>query len=472
MYSDFVLFHSITGRCGGKIPWMGLGLAAAAGYLGFTHPWGIGALVLLPLALRTASCKIQAFLVALVFSGVALRGLWSVQGIPGTSLLVVGLAWFIPSVLAAIPYVAVPAFPRSGYVLAVLVSFLPPFAFSATASPLILAGYLFPGSGFLGLAGLLAFSQILLSVSRFRGSVFLALLGLGMATGQWMSLNTPQSERYVGIQTRGGNVVDRSPDGAYEMQESLHANLVSRQAGAGTAVFPEAVGGKITPTVERRLARMAERAGQSYLTGAVLPSGEQLVNAVLKVTPTGVEVAYRQRVPAPYFMWTRGGAGYRAFLFDSGPQEAGEPAFLLCYEIALPWRVLQNHLGPVQRRSVPVQRLVGRRYRHPGDHAGSCGRLVPAFRGAVYGCVQFVIFPVFGRTTLPINKATPNVCARLKKKRGFMLCFMYEYYANETLLEKLFRPGTGLFLPIWRVGRPSCASICVHNSSSRSFSPL
>lgn len=51
----------------------------------------IGALVLLPFAFQTTSCKTHAFLTALVFSGVSLRELWSVHAIPDTSFLVAGL---------------------------------------------------------------------------------------------------------------------------------------------------------------------------------------------------------------------------------------------------------------------------------------------------------------------------------------------------------------------------------------------
>lgn len=321
-------------------------LAAGAGYLGFTPPWGIGALVLLPFAFRTTSCKTHTFLIALVFSGVSLRGLWSVHAIPDTSFLVAGLAWFIPSVLAAVPYVAVPSFPRFGYGIAVLLSFLPPFAFFATTSPLILAGYLFPGSGFFGLLGWVVLSQMIISIPRFPWSFFITALVAGLATGQWMYLDVPKSERYIGIQTQGGNVADRDLEGAYDMQESLYHDLVSLPEEPRTAVFPEAVAGKITPTGERRLARMAESSGRSYLTGAMLPSGEKRISAILRVNGSGVEVAYRQQLPAPYFMWTGGEAGYRAFLFDPAGSRNADTAFLLCYEIALPWRVLKNHLDP------------------------------------------------------------------------------------------------------------------------------
>ncbi|MCY3768859.1 MAG: hypothetical protein OXG56_05775 [Gammaproteobacteria bacterium] len=92
---------------------------------------------------------------------------------------------------------------------------------------------------------------------------------------------------------------------------------------------------------------MAESAGQSYLTGAMLPSGEKLINAVLTVHPDRVTVVYRQQLSAPYFMWTGGEDGYRAFLFDPAGSRNADTAFLLCYEIALPWRVLKNHLDPV-----------------------------------------------------------------------------------------------------------------------------
>ena len=76
-------------------------------------------------------------------------------------------------------------------------------------------------------------------------------------------------------------------------------------------LFPEAVA-HLTETGRERLVDLSDR---DFLAGATDPVGDRLDNVLVHVDPErGVEVVYRQRMPALWFMWW-GGRGSSAPIF-------------------------------------------------------------------------------------------------------------------------------------------------------------
>ena len=96
---------------------------------------------------------------------------------------------------------------------------------------------------------------------------------------------------------------DTDYDQDYLIQTRVRETLIDLE-GEEIAVFPEAAGGRLTETALNRLQKIAAESGRPFLIGGEeYAGGGQLNNVLAHITSQGSEVVYRQRMPAPWFMW-------------------------------------------------------------------------------------------------------------------------------------------------------------------------
>lgn len=227
---------------------------------------------------------------------------------------------------------------RTRVVLALLLITVPPLGVIGLASPLLAAGYLFPGTGWMGILGVAILSTE--AVVNARRPV---LLGLGMAMvvnalfdGE---LGPPQG--WVGITTRfqasKGDLVL-----AYTQQQQLQRLAI---AGAGrVTVFPESVVDEWTTATDEFWADTMEKLRQSsrsIVLGATIPVSTRYLNVL--VVRGAESNTFEQRVPVPIGMWQPfTDAGVQMNILSRGTLDlAGERvAVLVCYEQLLVWPML------------------------------------------------------------------------------------------------------------------------------------
>lgn len=236
------------------------------------------------------------------------------------------------------------------YLLAMVLTALPPFGIIGWAHPLTAAGVLFPGWGWWGLV---ATAILLVIMTGRRWQIAVAVLG-GLYV--W-----PATDWTPDRLTPGWTSVD------LEMGESLgrdlsltyHRGLIAtvRKAtahkdGIRVVTLPESTLGFWTPTVQRVWKEGLNGSGLTIIAGAAIVDPRGYDNVMVTISANGADVLYRERMPVPGAMWqpwqqwTGQGRGARADFFGNPVVEVdgARIAPLICYEQLILWPVLQSML--------------------------------------------------------------------------------------------------------------------------------
>lgn len=388
---------------------VGLGLAISTGY-----PAGLVAAIAMPVACLTLNSRKSAFRNAL---GYYMAGLWPM--IPGAqrylghsgSTSTAVLMWLCCSTLLALPWtLAWTPNSRLNYLWRVpfanLAFILPPLALIGFITPISGAGYLFPGTGWLGLAAAAVLPGLVLSLSgtisgaarTLLSLAMMALMVLGLATHVFAGSGIPPPAGWEAVNTHFGNL-------SQSTQEFVAMEAIQQHVAASPArviVFPESMVPRwseaTTEFWRQALARCRAR-GQVLAIGAGLPlrvsistdrkasaeivkrydfaaaiealryagrlpspvinrrssddsQGDSFENTLLFLGAHSS--AFHQRVPVPVGMWhPLGGRGVPLHL--NGPAvielDRQRLAVLICYEQVLVYPVLASML---QRPTVLV----------------------------------------------------------------------------------------------------------------------
>jgi apolipoprotein N-acyltransferase len=371
--------------------WMAvaIGLAVSTG-----HPAGFIAATAMPLACLAPATRASAFRNVLGYYG---AGLWPM--IPGlnrylqnsTSPLMPVLIWAASSILLAIPWTVV-WMPdrRSHYLwripLATAAAIVPPLGLIGFISPVSGAGYLFPGTGWVGLVATVSLPAIWfalrdVSAVEFRLYLRLALtaivvLALGSHASCPSDVEPPKN--WEAVSTHFGDV-------SRPVQNYVAANSMQRHAAHSPAhvlIYPESVvprWSEATSEFWRETLIRSRRRGQILAIGAGMPRNDRdpgsldVLNFASEIkalqvseqassTPTAVVIgresfdnvllllgsqsaAFYQRIPIPIGMW-------RPLEHDGVPLRLNGPgviaidqqraAVLICYEQILTYPVLAS----------------------------------------------------------------------------------------------------------------------------------
>jgi len=218
---------------------------------------------------------------------------------------------------------------------------LPPIGVLGWVHPINAAGALFPGWGWLGIAG----------------TVFVAM-GLALVPKGWLAISPLLLVLWAGVAERpakslpGWQGLDtKEPFGHGEVdsgRDLMRAMTLPKLAAATPGrviVLPESIGGLWFEVPEAFWKEgLASSGDKTVLLGAEIGEGDgRSENILLSVNRTGSKIIYRQRMPVPLTMWRPWASnGTDAYWFENPVVDvAGErAAVLICYEQVIVWPIL------------------------------------------------------------------------------------------------------------------------------------
>ena len=385
---------------------VGLGLAISTGY-----PAGLAAAIAMPVACLIPRSRKSAFRNAL---GYYSAGLWPM--IPGaqrylghsSSTSTAILMWLCSSMLLALPWtLAWTASSRVGCLwrvpLANLAYVVPPLAIIGFITPISGAGYLFPGTGWLGLAAAASLPGLILSLGRHTSgaartsvsAVVMAVIALAVAAQVSAPARIPPPAGWKAIDTNFGDL--SQPAQEFSAMQAIQQRVAT--SSARVLIFPESVvprWSEASAEFWRQTLIECSARGQVLAIGAGLPSSnstdgraderrveqydfasaiETLRAGARNLPPPQISSraaddaqtdsyentllflgaqssAFHQRVPVPGGMWhPLGPGGVPVHLNGPAVMELGHErlAVVICYEQILVFPILASML---QRPSV------------------------------------------------------------------------------------------------------------------------
>lgn len=236
------------------------------------------------------------------------------------------------------------------YLVAMVLTGLPPFGITGWAHPLTAAGVLFPEWGWWGLIALA--TGLLVMTTRFWPAAGITLGAFWLwSAATWTPPNLPEGWRGVDL-CQGQNL---GRDGSLAYQRDLIATVrqtIASHPDTHVIVLPESALGFWTATVERVWRDGLRGLDVTVVAGAAVIEAEGYDNVMVALSSNNATILYRERMPVPVSMWqpwlqwTGQGDGARANVFANPVVEVGQKriAPLICYEQLILWPVLQSML--------------------------------------------------------------------------------------------------------------------------------
>jgi hypothetical protein len=320
---------------------------AVVGILAWVGPYPAIALALLMPALwAAAESRWVAGLVVLGYQLGATRGLpGGVMTFYGTFLALGVLLWVVAALVVAATWAwswkPTKAARPWWMPFPLILTALPPIGVLGWVHPINAAGALFPGWGWLGIAG----------------TVFVAM-GLALVPKGWLAISPLLLVLWAGVAERpakslpGWQGLDtKEPFGHGEVdsgRDLMRAMTLPKLAAATPGrviVLPESIGGLWFEVPEAFWKEgLASSGDKTVLLGAEIGEGDgRSENILLSVNRTGSKIIYRQRMPVPLTMWRPWASdGTHAYWFENPVVDvAGErAAVLICYEQVIVWPIL------------------------------------------------------------------------------------------------------------------------------------
>jgi hypothetical protein len=367
---------------------MGLGVSTG-------HPMGIIAAAGMPLACLMPETRKAAFRSTLGYYVAAIwpmvPGLDRYMGQAATSLIPIAM-WVLSAILLSLPWtIAWTSDRRIDYLwrvpVALLATIVPPLGIIGLASPLTAAGYLFPGTAWVGLSAVALLPGIVLSaqaLSLHRCRAVLCLVSVSALVlaigGRLFSPgDAVPPAGWIAVNTHFGDV-------SQPFQDFSAAQFIQRKANETSArilIFPESVVPRWSEATEafwRQSLDRCRRRGQILVIGAGLPA----------------------KTPAERNVW-EGLRDLRAYDFGA--------AIDALKEIGTP-RAIHGSVtnGPIKRRTEPTDNTM---------------LIVGAESAAFY---QRVPVPVgmwnpFSRISVPLRLDAPGVFTIDHQRAAVLICY-------------------------------------------------
>ncbi|HEX4133802.1 MAG TPA: hypothetical protein VHY84_04200 [Bryobacteraceae bacterium] len=364
-----------------------LGCLAVGLAISSAHPMGIILSAGMPALTLVQPTRRWSYASALSYYGGAL---WSI--IPGarnffgsdSSFLNAVVLWTVSGLLLAIPWALAWTKDRRQVFwrvpVGLILSVVPPLGLIGWASPLTSAGFLFPGSSWLGLAGC-AFAMGALAWCP-KPTILVAGT---VAVGLNLFFVPPSLDRWQAVNTNFGAVWGERSSTLAQFEAAEFVQQRALASNAHVIVFPEAVVPSWTPATDsfwEGSINKLRSSGKAIIVGAKVIDAQPpsafsaddfaLSLSILQSAPAGPRVsplsrsddaaAYRnvlvvrgqentmfdQRIPVPISMWrpfTTGGVQLHLTGPAILPVEGQRVAVLICYEQLLTWPILTSLIG-------------------------------------------------------------------------------------------------------------------------------
>lgn len=260
---------------------MAIGLAGSTG-----HPLGIVAATGMPCVCLMPGTRKSAFQSTLAYY---LASLWPL--VPGlerytrqsSSLFVPVALWIFTAILLSLPWTIAWTSNRLHYLwrapLALLATIVPPLGIIGLASPVIAAGYLFPGTGWTGLVAVALLPGILLSTQALSLRRRWVVLGLAIGFCIGFTIEGPIFNRDHTEPPRGWIAVNTNFGDVSQPFRDYTAAQFIQQAAARTSarvvIFPESVvprWSEATAAFWRESLDLCRTRGQILVIGAGQPA--------------------------------------------------------------------------------------------------------------------------------------------------------------------------------------------------------
>lgn len=357
------------------------GLAFSAG-----QPIGMIASIAFPALALNANSRRDAYAAAASFYGGAS---WPIVAAarnffgPNAGMFDGILLWLAAVLLLSLPCLALWTKRREQLVwrapLGLLLSVVPPLGLIGWASPITAAGYLFPGTSWIGLLAVMLAIGSMASSPRIGLPVIASLAAVANILYGGTAMQVP----WAGINTHFGGISHERTGALTELNAVEAIQQQALSSTAGVVVFPEAVvsnWGVATDSFWSGSINELCKAGKTIIVGskiatpisggqfdptdiaasiAILQARNSSPRSPIAPTPavgfrnvlivrgaaTGL---FEQRVPVPLGMWkplSRNGVPLR--LAGSGvlPVAGERAAVLICYEQLLTWPILTSMLA-------------------------------------------------------------------------------------------------------------------------------
>ena len=320
---------------------------AVVGILAWIGPYPAIALALIMPSLWAAAES--RWVAGLVVLGYQLGATWGLPGgvmtFYGTFLALGVLLWVVAALVVAATWAwfwkPTKAARPWWMPFPLIVTALPPIGVLGWVHPINAAGALFPGWGWLGIAG----------------AVFVAV-GLSVVPKGWLAISPLVLVLWAGLVARpakslpgwqGLDTKELFGHGEVDSGRDLKRAMTLPKLAAATPdrviVLPESIGGLWFEVPEAFWREgLASSGDKTVLLGAEIGEGDgRSANILLSVNRTGSKVIYRQRMPVPLTMWRPWASdGTHAYWFETPVVDvAGErAAVLICYEQVIVWTIL------------------------------------------------------------------------------------------------------------------------------------
>ena len=320
---------------------------AVVGILAWIGPYPAIALALIMPSLWAAAES--RWVAGLVVLGYQLGATWGLPGgvmtFYGTFLALGVLLWVVAALVVAATWAwfwkPTKAARPWWMPFPLIVTALPPIGVLGWVHPINAAGALFPGWGWLGIAG----------------AVFVAV-GLSVVPKGWLAISPLVLVLWAGLVARpakslpgwqGLDTKELFGHGEVDSGRDLKRAMTLPKLAAATPdrviVLPESIGGLWFEVPEAFWREgLASSGDKTVLLGAEIGEGDgRSANILLSVNRTGSKVIYRQRMPVPLTMWRPWASdGTHAYWFETPVVDvAGErAAVLICYEQVIVWPIL------------------------------------------------------------------------------------------------------------------------------------
>jgi hypothetical protein len=344
---------------------MRAGVGLAVGVLLGVAAWGEGRVpvlaLALPLLVMFSRSRLQAFCVAFGYSlGLTRYHVAFVAGWFHDDLRVGAAAMLLVALITGTVWCAGWSSSRRLLVraLAITAAWLLALAMNAgvPGHPVIAAGYLLPGTGWLGVALSIAYPWLALILVRAipqarvryaAGGAF----GLMLALGGVLLYQAPAGGPVRGIQperTHWG-LLNGEDDALSRMQRMGSA---TPHPSAATVVWPESIIGRYDPAMyqvlDLEVLRPSRRAGRTQIIGMDIPlPGNRELNSAVAFYPDGTTATATARQPAPLSLWrpwrttdtfVANWAAHNVLQLGQGDRAA----VIFCYEEYMPVLYLLN----------------------------------------------------------------------------------------------------------------------------------
>jgi len=261
------------------------------------------------------------------------------------------VAWLLLGLTSAIPWLIIHGQGKTRLftsIIACFLAILPPFGTIAAPNPFMTTGYIFPGTGVMGLLLVASFIILPIHLTRKIRVIFFVCLSIISAAANMLYSSPAPPDGWMALNTAFQDFDDAPLEERHKRVGVIRDKITEKLlTGKKVIITPETVLGINSPGLEPHLDLLrarAKRNGATLLIGVVTNTDRGLENTLLILGKNeDNESPYQARQPVPLIMWNLWPTtGFKAHWFRNGVRDihGKRAALLICWEEWVPWPML------------------------------------------------------------------------------------------------------------------------------------